>query len=136
VTTRASRTDVTDIILQVAEGELVGSKNDIGDAVDANDLPFEKAFPYVAQPRSGTDARGGTPAKAGAKPASQRKGPDGKPMSFLNAGASERTTDAAGGAGLIGVLPIAALSGGAAFVLTGGLLWWRRKSPALGRHES
>ncbi|MFI0407714.1 DUF4331 domain-containing protein [Actinomadura sp. 3N508] len=124
--------DVTDIILQVAEGELLGSKNDLGDAVNANDLPFEKAFPYVAQPRSGTDARGRTPAKASG---GARKGPDGKPMSFLNAGASEGIADEDGGSGLAGALPAAALAGGAAFMLAGGLLWWRRRRPATGRLE-
>lgn len=124
--------DVTDIILQVAEGELVGSKNDLGDAVNANDLAFEKAFPYVAQPRSGTDARGRTPA---AKASGQRMGKDGKPMNFLNAGATESTAgDDDGGSALLGALPVAALAGGATFVLTGGLLWWRRRRPETGRH--
>ncbi|MFI0371140.1 DUF4331 domain-containing protein [Actinomadura sp. 1N219] len=125
--------DVTDIILQVAEGELLGSKNDLGDAVNANDLPFEKAFPYVAQPRSGTDARGRTPAKASGGAA--RKGADGKPMSFLNAGASEGIADEDDGSALTGALPAAALAGGAAFMLTGGLLWWRRRRPVTGRLE-
>jgi Domain of unknown function (DUF4331) len=49
--------DVVDISLQVVEGELVGKKNDLGDAVDANDKPFESAFPYVAQPTSGSDVQ-------------------------------------------------------------------------------
>ncbi|MEN8651889.1 DUF4331 domain-containing protein [Streptomyces sp. 21So2-11] len=47
--------DVLDIALQVVEGELVGSKNDLGDAVDANDKEFGKAFPYVALPTAGSD---------------------------------------------------------------------------------
>jgi Domain of unknown function (DUF4331) len=46
--------DVVDISLQVVEGELVGSKNDLGDAVDANDSPFGSSFPYVALPHSGS----------------------------------------------------------------------------------
>ncbi|WP_434599512.1 DUF4331 domain-containing protein [Streptomyces sp. A5-4] len=47
--------DVLDIALQVVEGELVGSKNDLGDAVDANDKEFGAAFPYVALPTAGSD---------------------------------------------------------------------------------
>src|SRR3954447_16104985 len=46
--------DVIDEALQVVEGELVGSKNDLGDAVDKNDKKFEKYFPYVAEPTSGS----------------------------------------------------------------------------------
>ncbi|WP_406388065.1 DUF4331 domain-containing protein [Streptomyces sp. NBC_00887] len=49
--------DVLDIALQVVEGELVGSKNDLGDAVDANDKKFGTAFPYVALPTAGSDVR-------------------------------------------------------------------------------
>ncbi len=69
-TRRASRTggaadDVIDIELQAVEGELLGQKNDLGDAVNANDVGFEKRFPYVAQPHSGSDVRGAT--KPGAK---------------------------------------------------------------------
>jgi hypothetical protein len=47
--------DVLDISLQVVEGELVGTKNDQSDAVDANDQDFEKNFPYVALPAAGSD---------------------------------------------------------------------------------
>ncbi|MEU6196969.1 DUF4331 domain-containing protein [Streptomyces sp. NPDC047061] len=46
--------DVIDEALQVVEGELVGSKNDLGDAVDKNDKSFEKYFPYVAEPTAGS----------------------------------------------------------------------------------
>ncbi|MET7368198.1 DUF4331 domain-containing protein [Streptomyces sp. NPDC005566] len=49
--------DVLDIALQVVEGELVGSKNDLGDAVDANDKKFGTTFPYVALPTAGSDVR-------------------------------------------------------------------------------
>jgi hypothetical protein len=44
--------DVVDIELQVLEGELLGSPNDLGDAVDSNDLPFGSSFPYVALPHN------------------------------------------------------------------------------------
>jgi hypothetical protein len=47
--------DVIDIALQVVMGELKNSPNDLGDAVDANDLDFVSAFPYVALPHSGSD---------------------------------------------------------------------------------
>lgn len=58
--------DVVDIALQTVEGELVGSKNDLGDAVDANDKEFLDRFPYVALPTAGSDVRGAeASAKAG-----------------------------------------------------------------------
>jgi hypothetical protein len=44
--------DVIDVALQVVEGELLGAANDLGDGVDANDLPFLDAFPYVALPHA------------------------------------------------------------------------------------
>src|SRR4051794_10244788 len=46
--------DVVDEALQVVEGELVGSKNDLGDAVDANDKKFGHSFPYLANPEPGS----------------------------------------------------------------------------------
>ncbi len=48
--------DVIDIALQVVEGELVGSANDLGDGVDANDVAFSDSFPYLALPASGSNA--------------------------------------------------------------------------------
>jgi hypothetical protein len=50
--------DTIDITLQVAEGELVGSPNDLGDGVDKNDAAFGTTFPYVALPFSGSAPRG------------------------------------------------------------------------------
>jgi hypothetical protein len=44
--------DVVDIALQVLEGELLGTPNDLGDAVSSNDLPFSGTFPYVALPHN------------------------------------------------------------------------------------
>ncbi|HEV8115445.1 MAG TPA: DUF4331 domain-containing protein, partial [Acidimicrobiales bacterium] len=49
--------DVVDIELQVLMGELVGSKNDLGDGVNNNDLTFGSSFPYVALPHSGSGNR-------------------------------------------------------------------------------
>lgn len=46
--------DVLDIALQVVEGELVGSPNDLGDAVGSNDKAFGSSFPYLALPHDGS----------------------------------------------------------------------------------
>ena len=58
--------DVVDIGLQVLMGELVGTPNDLGDGVNANDVGFAAAFPYVALPHSGssTEPRGTVAAAA------------------------------------------------------------------------
>ncbi|MEE1752140.1 DUF4331 domain-containing protein [Streptomyces sp. SP18CS02] len=59
--------DVLDIALQAVEGELVGTKNDLGDAVDANDKEFGGTFPYVALPTAGSDTKAAAAAtKSGA----------------------------------------------------------------------
>ncbi|WP_329319734.1 DUF4331 domain-containing protein [Streptomyces sp. NBC_01262] len=105
--------DVIDISLQAVEGELVGSPNDLGDAVDANDKSFEKHFPYVANPAAGSD------------------GPLAKGVSTKSG-----TNVLNGGAGLISgddntVLIASGISGAAGVaLLAGGLVWWRsRRSP-------
>ena len=53
--------DVVDIALRVLEGALVpGSPDDVkglGDGVNANDKPFLRTFPYVADPHTGSDPR-------------------------------------------------------------------------------
>jgi hypothetical protein len=105
--------DVLDISLQAVEGELVGSPNDLGDAVDANDKSFEKHFPYVANPAAGSD------------------GPLAKGVSTKSG-----TNVLNGGAGLIAgddntVLIASGISGAAGVALiAGGLVWWRsRRSP-------
>jgi hypothetical protein len=51
---RRLQDDVIDIALQVVEGELVGSPNDLGDDVPENDVPFGGTFPYVALPHPGS----------------------------------------------------------------------------------
>ena len=45
--------DVIDIELRVVEGALTGSKNTLGDGVDANDVAFQTSFPYLALPHAG-----------------------------------------------------------------------------------
>ena len=73
--------DVIDIELQVVEGELVGSPNDLGDAVNQNDKAFRGSFPYVALPSAGSDLpsqihTGFTPLTGGGAP----DGPAGSPL--------------------------------------------------------
>jgi hypothetical protein len=48
--------DVVDIDLRVFAGFLKGNKVALGDGVDRNDVPFLKAFPYVAPPHPGYDS--------------------------------------------------------------------------------
>ncbi|MEU9733190.1 DUF4331 domain-containing protein [Streptomyces sp. NPDC048002] len=102
--------DVIDVSLQVVEGELVGSKNDLGDAVNKNDKKFEKAFPYVALPTEGS--RG--PRAEGTADGNSVRNQIGD---ALGTGTSSDTTliAASAGAGAAGVALIGA-----------GLLWWRR----------
>ncbi|MER5788173.1 DUF4331 domain-containing protein [Streptomyces sp. NPDC001980] len=102
--------DVIDEALQVVEGELVGSKNDLGDAVDKNDKSFEKYFPYVAEPTAGSR---GKIAKAAA-------------------GSSTKSAlgDALTGSGDNNMTLIAgsAAAGAAGVLLIGtGFGWWRRR---------
>ena len=54
---RRLQDDVIDASLQVVAGALVGHKNSLGDGVDANDVPFQKSFPYVGLPTSGSSTR-------------------------------------------------------------------------------
>jgi len=79
--------DVLDIALQVVEGELVGSPNDLGDAVNKNDLKFRSSFPYVALPHSGSKAEphdnsGFTPLTGGRAP-DVPAAPGGVPVTAL-----------------------------------------------------
>ncbi|MGW1780893.1 DUF4331 domain-containing protein [Streptomyces sp. NPDC002143] len=101
--------DVIDASLQVVEGELLGTKNDLGDAVDKNDKDFEKAFPYVALPTEGS--RGAT-AKTDA--ATRSALGDGL-------GSTSNTTliASSAGAGAAGIL-----------LIGGGLMWWRGRRRA------
>jgi hypothetical protein len=52
--------DTVDVALRVVLGVLLEEHEPIaetiGDGVDANDVPFLEAFPYVAYPHSGSDA--------------------------------------------------------------------------------
>lgn len=53
--------DVVDIDERVVGGALVGHSLPLGDGVDANDVPYLSAFPYVAAPFSGFDNTKGQP---------------------------------------------------------------------------
>ncbi|MFF4826898.1 DUF4331 domain-containing protein [Streptomyces sp. NPDC001312] len=103
--------DVIDAALQVMEGALLGAKNDLGDAVDANDKEFESSFPYVAEPTSGSRGRA-----AGSTGADVRSG----------LGDALRPADASGDTMLMAG---SAAAGAAGVLLIGtGLSWWRRRS--------
>ncbi|MER7568170.1 DUF4331 domain-containing protein [Streptomyces sp. NPDC097941] len=106
--------DVIDASLQVVEGELVGSKNDLGDAVDKNDKDFEKSFPYVALPTEGS--RG--PLAKGTTSGNDVRNQLGDALSPAGAsGSSDNMSLIAGSAG----------AGAAGIVLIGAaLMWWRR----------
>jgi Domain of unknown function (DUF4331) len=55
--------DVIDIDERVVAGELIGHKLPLGDGVDANDVSYLAAFPYVAAPFSGYDNTKGVTTK-------------------------------------------------------------------------
>ncbi|MEU6810750.1 DUF4331 domain-containing protein [Streptomyces sp. NPDC046831] len=108
--------DVIDAALQVVEGELVGSKNDLGDAVDENDKKFETHFPYVAEPTSGSRGPLAKGTTSGADVRSQLGD------ALRPAGAQ------AAGSGNTVLIAASAASGAAAVLLLGtGLAWWRRR---------
>ncbi|MEW2163110.1 DUF4331 domain-containing protein [Streptomyces sp. NPDC007084] len=107
--------DVIDASLQVVEGELVGSKNDLGDAVDKNDKKFEQYFPYVAEPTSGSR---GALAKGTA---------DGTDVRSRLGDALQPAAASGGGTDTVLVAGSAA-AGAAGILLIGtGLRWWRRR---------
>ena len=109
--------DVLDISLQAVEGELLGKKNALGDAVDKNDQEFYGAFPFLALPSSGSDA------KAVSKSAGSSLLEGGSGLG----GSSEDTMMLAGSA---------AAGGGAVLVLGLGLLWLRKsRRPARARRH-
>ncbi|WP_282701557.1 DUF4331 domain-containing protein [Streptomyces sp. CC219B] len=107
--------DVIDIALQVVEGELLGAKNDLGDAVDENNKKFRKSFPYLANPTAGSR---GPLAKGTSGDADVRSqlGDALSPAGAAGSGSGDMTLIAtSAGAGALGVALVGA-----------GLLWWRR----------
>ncbi|MEU6842073.1 DUF4331 domain-containing protein [Streptomyces sp. NPDC046716] len=111
--------DVVDIELQAVEGELVGKKNDLGDAVNANDQKFGDSFPYVALPSSGSRGRS---AKAGDA--------DDTSRSVLNGGALGSSSSRSGDDTDDNTLLVASAAAGVAgALLIGlGLAWWRGRT--------
>ncbi|WNM34179.1 DUF4331 domain-containing protein [Streptomyces sp. Li-HN-5-11] len=106
--------DVIDEALQVMEGELVGSKNDLGDNVNENDQKFEKYFPYVAEPTAGS--RG--PLAKGVKSGTDVKSQLGDALQPTGASSSNNTVLIAG----------SAAAGAAGVLLLGtAMAWWRRR---------
>lgn len=116
--------DVVDVSMQAAAGELVGNKNDLGDAVDKNDRKFGSTFPYLALPETGS--RGPL---AGVKGSDVSKQDDvgsslGGGVSTVGSSDDSRTT----------LIAASAAAGAAGVLLTGtGLLWWRnrRRNPVV-----
>ncbi|MEU6393709.1 DUF4331 domain-containing protein [Streptomyces sp. NPDC046939] len=109
--------DVVDIELQAVAGELLGNKNDLGDAVNANDQAFGATFPYVALPTAGS--RGPTAKKA-----------DGEDQtrSALNGGAANTGASTGSSGDTDTVLIASAAAGAAGALLIGlGLAWWRTR---------
>ncbi|GGZ06848.1 DUF4331 domain-containing protein [Streptomyces poonensis] len=105
--------DVIDISLQVVEGELVGAKNDLGDAVDENDRKFGDSFPYVGLPTAGS--RGAT-----------AKGDGNTVRSQLDGGVP---ATAGGGMDDTTLIAASAAAGAAGFLLVAtGVVWWRRRT--------
>lgn len=106
--------DVIDAALQVVEGELVGAENDLGDAVDANDRKFGKAFPYLALPTEGSR---GPLAKgtSGDTDVRSQLGDALRPAGSASGGDDTSLIALSAGAGAMGVLLIGAA-----------LTWWRR----------
>jgi len=80
--------DIVDIDLQVLEGELAGNPNDLGDAVNANDVAFDTAFPYVAIPHSGsaTGSTGVSSASSGSVPVGSTGGSGRYPIGAVPTG--------------------------------------------------
>ncbi|MER6142632.1 DUF4331 domain-containing protein [Streptomyces sparsogenes] len=109
--------DVLDIALQVVEGELLGQKNDLGDAVDANDQRFGGSFPYVGLPNSGSDVKNATKSATTAT--------NGRTL--LNGGSGVVTATAAGEDDNTLLATSAAAGGAAVLLLAAGLTWRRRR---------
>jgi len=127
--------DVVDIELQALEGAAQTGKLvpalAAGDAVDANDQPFSKSFPYVALPNVGAvnkvGSTGSTASPAAAAPASHSSNPPGEQSirAEQTAYSSGFTTDAVITA-TIGAVAIAL----AAVLIVGWLMRRRRLTAA------
>jgi len=108
--------DVVDIALQVMEGELVGSVNDLGDAVNNNDVQFEDAFPYVALPHAGSKIRPGSTGNAQVLGTKISGAAGGAPAGGVGAGGGGTSGGSSSNSPLV---PIAIVMAGAALTVTG-----------------
>ncbi|GAA2309939.1 DUF4331 domain-containing protein [Streptomyces kunmingensis] len=118
--------DVVDIELQAVEGELLGNKNDLGDAVNANDQKFEDSFPYVALPTSGSRGQ-----------LAKKQNGDDTSRSALNGGALNSGAETGSSGDSDTMLIASAAAGAAGALLVGlGLVWWRGRGRGRGRHGS
>ncbi|WP_455354680.1 DUF4331 domain-containing protein [Streptomyces sp. SYSU K217416] len=106
--------DVLDIALQAVEGELLGQKNDLGDAVNENDQKFERSFPYVALPTSGS--RGPLAKESKAQEGGRNLLNGGASVAGSSRDDSSTVLIASAGAGAGGVLLVGL-----------GLAWWRNR---------
>ncbi|WEO98342.1 DUF4331 domain-containing protein [Streptomyces sp. FXJ1.172] len=107
--------DVVDEALQVMEGSLVGMKNNLGDGVDKNDQNFEKYFPYVAEPTSGSRGPLAKGTTAGTDVRSQL-------------GDALQPAGSGSGSGNTVLIAASAASGAAGILLLGtAVAWWRRR---------
>jgi Domain of unknown function (DUF4331) len=61
--------DVTDIAARAVAGALAGISYRIGDGVNANDVPYQETFPYVAFANSGRNSRHVDPGERGCRDA-------------------------------------------------------------------
>ncbi|GAA3793111.1 DUF4331 domain-containing protein [Streptomyces phyllanthi] len=104
--------DVIDIALQVVEGELVGAKNDLGDAVNKNDKKFGKSFPYIGLPTAG----------------SRGKKVEGNTTDNVRSAIDGGVTGASGGTDTTLIASSAAAGAGGVLLIGTGLFWWRRRS--------
>ncbi|MEW2397668.1 DUF4331 domain-containing protein [Streptomyces sp. NPDC046862] len=104
--------DVIDIALQVVEGELLGAKNDLGDAVDKNDKKFGNYFPYIGLPTAG----------------SRGKTVKGNTTDSVRSGLGDGVTAAGVGGDNTVLIATSAAGGAGGFLLIAtGLFWWRRR---------
>ncbi|MEV5981523.1 DUF4331 domain-containing protein [Streptomyces sp. NPDC052114] len=114
--------DVVDIELQAVAGELVGNKNDLGDAVNANDQAFGGTFPYVALPTPGSR---GPLAKAGGGDGNGDKANGTRDA--LNGAAMSPTSSSSGGSDDTLLLASAAAGAAGVLLVTLALTWWRAR---------
>ncbi|MPY62410.1 DUF4331 domain-containing protein [Streptomyces spongiae] len=103
--------DVLDIAVQVVEGELLGAKNDLGDAVDKNDKKFGNYFPYIGLPTAG----------------SRGKTVEGNTTDSVRSGLGDGLTGASSKDNTMLIASSAAGGAGGFLLIATGLFWWRRR---------